>query len=129
MSTPAVAGGLVFVGDSGRRVHCVDAETGRPYWTHEVNGEVWASPLVADGKVYFATRSGELLVFKATREKTLLSGIDLGDAISGTPVAANGVLYVTSMTRLYALRTGLAESPSQGPATTSQPSALPAGAR
>jgi len=129
MSTPAVAGGRVFVGDSGRRVHCVDAETGRPYWTHEVNGEVWASPLVADGKVYFATRNGDVLVFQATREKTLLSGIDLGDAISGSPVAANGVLYVTTMTRLYALRTGLEESPSQAPATISRPSALPAGAR
>jgi outer membrane protein assembly factor BamB len=104
MSSPAVAGGLVFVGDSGRRVHCVDAMTGTPCWTHEVKGEVWASPLVADGKVYFATRNGELLVFRANREKQLLSEAKLPEAISSTPVAANEVLYVCTMNRLYALQ-------------------------
>ena len=103
MSSPAVHGGLVFVGDSGRRIHCVDAGTGRPYWTHDVKGEIWASPLVADGKVYFATRSGELLVFAEDREKKLLQEILLGDSISSTPVAANGVLYVATMNRLYAV--------------------------
>jgi outer membrane protein assembly factor BamB len=104
MSTPSLADGLVFVGDSGRRLHCVEAETGKPCWTHEVNGEVWASPLVADGKAYFATKNGDVLVFKANRDKTLLSQTDLGDGISGTPVAANGVLYVTTMQRLFALQ-------------------------
>ena len=104
MSTPAVAGGLVFVGDSGKRLHCVDAETGQPQWTHEVKGEIWASPLVADGRVYFASRNGELLVFAASREKRLLSEVKLPEAISATPVAANGVLYVCTMNRLYALQ-------------------------
>ncbi|MCL5096051.1 MAG: PQQ-binding-like beta-propeller repeat protein [Candidatus Omnitrophica bacterium] len=104
MCTPAVYHGLVFVGDSGRRIHCVDADTGRPYWTQETQGEVWASPLVADGKVYFATRQGEFWVFAASKEKKVLSTIDLGEPISSTPVAANGVLYVTTMSHLYAIR-------------------------
>jgi outer membrane protein assembly factor BamB len=106
MSTPAVADGLVFVGDSGHRLHCVDAETGKPCWTHEVKGEVWASPLVADGKVYFATRRGEFLVFAASREKLLLTQADMGDAMSGSPVAANGTLYLTTMRKLFALAAG-----------------------
>ncbi len=111
MSTPAIADGLAFVGDSGRCVHCVDAATGKACWTHEVNGEVWASPLVADGKVFFATRNGRLLTFRAAREKTLLSEVDFGDAISGSPVAANGVVYVTTMARLYALQNGATGNP------------------
>ncbi len=104
MSSPAVHGGFVFVGDSGRRIHCVEAATGKPVWTHDVKGEVWASPLVADGKVYFATRAGEFLVFAESREKKLISEINLGSPISGTPVAANGTLYVTTMKQLYAVR-------------------------
>jgi len=102
--TPAIAGGLVFVADTGRRLHCVDAETGRPYWTHDVKGDVWASPLVADGRVYFATRRGEVLVFAARREKQLISQTELGEPISATPVAANGVLYLSTMSHLYALQ-------------------------
>jgi outer membrane protein assembly factor BamB len=106
MSSPAIAAGLVFVGDSGKRIHCMDAETGRPYWTHDVKGEMWSSPLVADGKVYCATRRGEFLVFAADREKKLLGTVDLGSPVSACPVAANGVLYVTTMKTLYAVRAG-----------------------
>jgi outer membrane protein assembly factor BamB len=104
MCTPAIRDGLVFVGDSGRKIHCVDAETGRPYWTHGVEGEVWASPLLADGKVYFATRQGEVLVFRAGKEKELLAQIEMDGPISSSPVAANGVLYIATMTRLYAVQ-------------------------
>jgi outer membrane protein assembly factor BamB len=103
MSTPAIHNGLVFVGDSGHCLHCVDAETGQPYWTEDVTGEIWASPLVADGKVYFATRTGEVLVFAESKQKQLLHRIKLDSPISGTPVAANGVLYITTMKQLYAV--------------------------
>jgi outer membrane protein assembly factor BamB len=104
MATPAVHNGLAFVGDCGRRLHCVDVATGQPLWTHDVRDELWASPLVADGKVFFASRRGEFLAFAVSREKTLLAATLLGEAISGTPVAANGTLYVTTMSRLYAVR-------------------------
>jgi outer membrane protein assembly factor BamB len=104
LSSPAIHHGLVFAGDSGRRIHCVDAETGKPCWTHDAKGEVWASPLVADGKVYFATRNGELLVFAESKEKKLINEINLGSPISSTPVAANGVLYVATMKHLYAVK-------------------------
>ena len=104
LSTPAIHNGLVFIADCGRAFHCVDAETGQPHWTHEIKGEAWASPLVADGKVYLGTRSGTFYVFAASKEKKVLSTIDLGQPISSTATAANGVLYVATMTRLYAVR-------------------------
>ena len=104
LGTPAVYHGLVFIADCGRMFHCVDAETGQPHWTHEIKGEAWASPLVADGKVYLGTRSGTFYVFAASKEKKVLCTIDLGQPISSTTTAANGVLYVATMTRLYAVR-------------------------
>jgi outer membrane protein assembly factor BamB len=104
LSTPAVYNGLVFIADCGRMFHCVNAETGQPCWTHEIKGEAWASPLAADGKVYLGTRSGTFYVFAASKEKKVLSTIDLGHPISSTATAANGVLYVATMTRLYAVR-------------------------
>ncbi len=104
LSTPAVWEGLVYVADSGRKIHCVDAATGQPCWTHDIQGEMWASTLVADGKVYVATRRGEFIVLAAGREKRVLSSALLDGPVSGTPVAANGSLYVTTQKRLYALR-------------------------
>ena len=106
LSTPAVYRGLVFIADIGHTFHCVDADTGKPYWTHELPGEVWASPLAADGKVYLGTRSGSFYIFAASKEKKVLSTIDLGRSISSTAVAANGVLYLATMSHLYAVRQG-----------------------
>lgn len=103
-STPAVAGALVFITDCGRMVHCLDARTGQPHWTQETQGEMWSSPLVADGKVYVATRRGEFWIFAADKEKRVLHKTSLSP-IAGTPVAANGRLYVNTMTHLYCIGT------------------------
>jgi outer membrane protein assembly factor BamB len=103
MATPSVQDGLVYVTDCGRQIHCVDAVTGEAVWTHDAEGEIWASTLVADDKVYLGTRRGHFWVLAAGREKRVLSRIALGSPISATAVAANGVLYVTTMNRLYAI--------------------------
>ncbi|HZL36022.1 MAG TPA: PQQ-binding-like beta-propeller repeat protein [Tepidisphaeraceae bacterium] len=103
-ATPAVYDGMVFATDCGGMVHCVDAQTGKPIWTQKISGgEIWASTLVADGKVYVGTRRGEFVVLAASREKKVLSTIDLGEGIAGTATAANGTLYVATMGHLYAV--------------------------
>lgn len=104
MATPAIDHGLVFIGDCGPQLHCIDADTGQPCWTHELKGEAWASCLVADGKVYLGTRSGTFYVFAASREKRLLCTVQLDSPVSATAAAANGVLFVATMKHLYALR-------------------------
>lgn len=103
-STPSIYEGLVFVADCGRMLHCVDAETGQSYWTHETKGEIWASTLVADGKVYIGTRRGDFWVLAASKKKRVISSIELDSPIHGSPVAANGVLYVATMKSLYAVK-------------------------
>jgi outer membrane protein assembly factor BamB len=105
MSTPSVADGLVFVADCGRKVYCIDAKTGEVCWVHETNGEIWGSTLVADGKVYVGTRRGDFWVFAASREKTVIRTVQFDGPIHASPVAANGVLYVTTMNWLYAFKT------------------------
>ena len=94
---------MAFAADMGRTIHCVDAKTGRACWTHEIQGEMWASPLVADGKVYIGTRRGEFTILAAARAKKVLFTVMLDGPISGSPTAANGTLYVPTQRRLYAL--------------------------
>ena len=103
-STPAISNGLVFVGDCGGKVHCLDAETGEEYWQHELRKEIWGSALVADGKVYIGSRGGDFCIFAAEKEKRLLAEAKFKYPVASTPVAANGVLYVATMRRLYALK-------------------------
>jgi outer membrane protein assembly factor BamB len=103
-STPAIYDGLVFAADCGRQIHCVDADTGQPYWTHETKGEIWGSTLVADGKVYIGTRQGDFWVLAASRNKKIISSIELDSPMNSTPVAANGVLYIATMRKLYAVK-------------------------
>jgi len=52
---------------------------------HDIEGEAWASPLVADGKVYLGTRAGIFYVFAATAEKKLLSTIKWGTLSAQPP--------------------------------------------
>jgi len=103
MCTPAVHEGLVYATDSMRTLHCVDAATGQAVWTHEMKGEIWASALVADGKVFVGTRRGDFWVFAASRDKKVLSTVELGAPLSATATAANGALYLVTMTHLYAI--------------------------
>jgi outer membrane protein assembly factor BamB len=102
-ATPSIHNGLVFVADCGGKLHCVDAETGKPYWTHQLRREVWGSTLVADGKVYVGSRAGDFWILAAEKKKRVLGSVQLGASMATTPVAANGVLYVASLERLYAI--------------------------
>jgi outer membrane protein assembly factor BamB len=72
------------------------------YWRHQLAGEIWSSPLVADGRVYIGSRRGDLAVLATGRELRVLATLQLDSAIVATPVAANGVLYVATMRTLYA---------------------------
>ncbi len=95
LCTVSIADGLLYICDVGGRLHCLDAETGQCYWTHDTNSAVWGSTLVADQKVYLPTPKG-LFVLAAGKEKKVLSQINVGSTIYATPVVANGTLYIAS---------------------------------
>lgn len=103
MSTAAVTEEMVFVSDTAGNLHCLDRATGREIWKHEIGGETWASPYLADGKGYIGTRRGNYWIFAADKEKKVLFHTVFKNPISATTVAANGTLYIATMTRLYAI--------------------------
>ena len=114
ISTVAISpDGLLFIGDFSGFFYCLDADTGKVYWTYDMKAHMWGSPLVADGKVYVGDEDGDLVVFAASKEKKVLStmivdgreadGPNLGAPVYSTPVVANGVLYIASNTHLFAI--------------------------
>jgi outer membrane protein assembly factor BamB len=105
LSTVSIADGLLYVGDYGGTVHCLDLDTGKQIWSHDTKAYMWGSTFVADGKVYFGDTTGTLWILAAGREKKVLNHIKLDSSICQTPVYANGVLYICTEQRLYAVRT------------------------
>lgn len=103
MSTAAIADGLLYVADLSGFVYCFDALTGELYWTYDTYAAIWGSPYVADGKVYIGDEDGDLAVLKTGKEMELLYEINMGSAVYTSPVAKNGVLYVTNRSTLFAL--------------------------
>ena len=103
VSTASISNGLAYIADFTGIVHCLDAGSGKEYWQHDTEGHIWGSTLVADGKVYIGNENGTLLVFAAGREKKLLSKIELKDPIYSSPIAGNGVLYISTAMNLYAV--------------------------
>jgi outer membrane protein assembly factor BamB len=103
ISTPAIAGGVLYTADFDGRIYAFDAARGTLLWKHDARSHIWGSPLVADGKVYVGTEEGVLYAFAAGRKKKLLAETEMRSPIYSTPVAANGTLYVTTQTHLYAV--------------------------
>ncbi|HYF48238.1 MAG TPA: PQQ-binding-like beta-propeller repeat protein, partial [Planctomycetota bacterium] len=104
ISTVSVYNGLVFICDFSGYIHCVDAETGAPYWVKDTRSHIWGSTLAGDGKVYFGNEDGDLIVIEAAKEYKELGKTNVGSAIYSTPIVANGVMYVASQTHLFAIQ-------------------------
>ncbi|MFM7843768.1 MAG: PQQ-binding-like beta-propeller repeat protein [Planctomycetota bacterium] len=58
---------LYMVSDRGVAT-CVEARTGKEIWQERIGGNYSASPLYADGKIYFPAEGGESTVVQAGRE-------------------------------------------------------------
>jgi outer membrane protein assembly factor BamB len=82
----------------------VDAENGKPYWIHKLKMDSWSSALVADKKVYVGSRGNDFWILEAGKTLKVLDSQKLDSPLHATPVAANGVLYISTMNKLYALK-------------------------
>ena len=105
-STPAISNGLIYVADCGKNLHCVDAENGKSYWTHKLWKDSWSSALVADKKVFVGSRGSDFWILEEGKNLNVLDSTKLDSPIHSTPAAANSVLYVSTMKRLYAIQQG-----------------------
>ncbi len=103
ISTVAIADGLVYAADYTGRLHCLDAETGEAYWVHDTRSHIWGSPLAVDGKVYIGNEDGFVVVLRQGKELEVIDEVAMPSAVYGTPIVANGVLYVQCQTHLYAI--------------------------
>ena len=93
----------VTIADFSGFLHCLDAKTGKAYWTHDMLAAVWGSPMVIDGKVYLGDEDGDVVVLEAGKEKKVIAEMNMGSSVYATPVPANGTLFIMNRNQLLAL--------------------------
>ena len=104
ISTCAIHDGLLYIAEEIGIAYCLDARTGAKHWEMDLRGgTVWGSPYFVDGKVFLGSDSGEMTVFKAGKKMEILAKNEFEEGIFGTPVAANGVLFVATKSKLFAI--------------------------
>lgn len=91
---------LYFVSDRGVAV-CVDAKSGEQHWQKRLPGNYSASPLAADGRIYFTNETGETTVIAPGKEfKSLASNLVDGRTLASLAVSGKA-LYLRTDTHLY----------------------------
>lgn len=58
LSSPAVSGGVVYIGSDDKNLYALDAATGKGKWKFSTGGIVRSSPAVVAGTVYFGSYDG-----------------------------------------------------------------------
>ncbi|MEJ7592450.1 MAG: PQQ-binding-like beta-propeller repeat protein [Planctomycetaceae bacterium] len=112
MGTVAIKNDILFVLDFGGLFHCVNAKTGKAYWTYDLFAESWGSPLIVEDHVYICDTDGDVAIFRHSAEPETafpmgapFAEICMETAIFSTPVVANNVLYIATRNTLYAIET------------------------
>jgi hypothetical protein len=104
---PVVLGERVYFVDDGAKLHAFDKRTGAPIGRPQklLGTIVRGSPLVADGKLHVCSTSG-WHVLEPTADGVKFVNrmrLDEEDEVTASPIAANGLLYLTTGARLYCL--------------------------
>jgi outer membrane protein assembly factor BamB len=111
LSSPAVAGGVVYFGSGDGRVYAVDAATGAERWHVQTGDVVHASPAVADGVVFVGSWDGDFYAldaatgaerwrFRGGRDDVLHNQV----GFQSSAAVVDGVVYVGCRdSKLYAL--------------------------
>jgi len=94
---------LYFVSDAGI-ASCVDARTGTVHWSERLGGDFSASPVFADGRIYFQNESGVGFVVKPGKTFELLAKNDLGERSLATYAVVDSALFIRTAQHLYRIQ-------------------------
>jgi outer membrane protein assembly factor BamB len=111
--TVVIKDDILYIADFSGLFHCLDAKTGKRYWSHDMFCAAWGSPLIVDGKVYIGDEDGDVTVFKHGKEMEILAENKMANAVYSTPVVANNVLFISNKSTLFAIVEGASSPPAK----------------
>ncbi len=102
-SSPVLAGNRVYQVSHTGELECLNAENGEILWHHKLeNGQLHASPLYADGKLYIPMANGNFYILKVKDDGVeQLDKVAVDGGLLGAPTVWNGKIYLHSQEKLY----------------------------
>lgn len=93
---------LYMITDTGIAT-CLDAKTGEERWRARVGGNHSASPLYADGRIYFLSEEGQSVVIEAGRQFKVISTNALDGQTLASMAVSDKSIFIRSVSHLYRL--------------------------
>lgn len=107
MPTPIVYGDHLYTCANNGILTAYDAKTGAQVYKERVAGTksaaFTASPVAADGKLYFPSEEGDVYVVKAGPKFELLATNPMGEVLMATPAIVDGMILVRGRSHLFAI--------------------------
>lgn len=107
--SPIVVNNHLVVCDMTGITTCYDATNGKIYWKERLRGTYTASPIAANGLVYFLSEQGETMVLEPGPTFKLVSENALdakGEMFRASLAPSNGQIFARSQTHLYCIGKG-----------------------
>ena len=104
--SPLFYRGVLYLNANNGRLSAYDGETGERLYRSRiggVGGSYAASPIAADGRLYFTTEEGETFVVRAGRDYELLAKNTVDRIVMASPAASGGVLVVRAIDRMFGI--------------------------
>lgn len=108
MPTPIVYGDYLYTCANNGLLTAYNAKTGEEVYKERIAGTrtvaFTASPVAADGKLYFPSEDGDIFVVKAGPKFELLATNPMGEVLMATPAVSDGLLIVRGRGHVYGIR-------------------------
>jgi len=102
--SPLYHDGYIYFVKNGGVLTCLDLETGKRVYRIRAKGTgtYYASPLIADGKLFTTSGAGRITVLSLGPKPQTLAANDMGEDVYATPAITDGTIYVRTHQRLFA---------------------------
>lgn len=101
MSSPLLESGTLYWTSDDGMANCSNPRDGEAFWQERLNQQHLASPLMAEGRVYFFGKAGKTTVVKAGKEFAKLAENQLDGTVIATPAIVEGAIFLRTDTHLY----------------------------
>ncbi len=109
-ASPILVDGLIYTAAEENYVTCVEANTGQVVWTERIGGKYAASPIYADGRLYFCSQQSTTTVLKPGRTFEVLATNTLAGGFMASPAVDGKALFLRTRTHLYRVESPDAET-------------------